>query len=85
MVFDISTINDANFVKMINEKLYLKEYLETYQIRGNPLPLFSDELKPEHKKLKEPNLIYAVSEETFIHINPHTKMDDGSLMNLIEN
>jgi len=51
--------------------------LETYQIRGNPLPLFSDELKPEHKKLKDPNLIYAISDETFIHINPHTTADDG--------
>ena len=77
MGFDISTINDENFVDKIKEKAYLKNYLETYQIRGNPLPLFSDELKPEHKKLKEPNLIYAVSDETFIHINPHTTADDG--------
>ena len=77
MVFDISTINDDAFVAKLNEKLYLKDYLETYQIRGNPLPLFSDELKPEHKKLKEPNLIYAVADDTYIHINPHTTADDG--------
>ncbi|BDQ30647.1 MAG: type II/IV secretion system ATPase subunit [Nitrosopumilus sp.] len=77
MVFDISKINDAEFVQKIKEKPYLKNYLETYQAKGNPLPLFSEELKAEHKKLKEPNLIYAVGEDTFIHINPHTTSDDG--------
>ena len=77
MVFDISSINDKNFVQKLNQKPYLKNYLETYQIRGNPLPLYSEELKPEHKKLKEPNLIYSISEDTFIHINPHTTSDDG--------
>jgi len=77
MVFDISSISDKNFVQKIQEKSYLKNYLETYQIKGNPLPLFSEDLKSEHKKLKEPNLIYSVTDETFIHINPHTTSDDG--------
>ncbi|MCH7967178.1 MAG: type II/IV secretion system ATPase subunit [Thaumarchaeota archaeon] len=77
MVFDLSTINDKNFVKKIREKSYLKNYLDMYQMKGNPLPLFSEELKPEHKKLKEPNIIYSVNEDTFIHINPHTDSDDG--------
>ena len=77
MVFDLSSISDKNFVQKIQEKSYLKNYLETYQIRGNPLPLFSENLKSEHKKLKEPNLIYSVTDETFIHINPHTTSDDG--------
>ncbi len=77
MVFDLSSINDKNFVQKIQEKSYLKNYLETYQIKGNPLPLFSEDLKSEHKKLKEPNLIYSVTDETFIHINPHTTSDDG--------
>ncbi len=77
MVFDLSSISDKNFVDKIKEKSYLKNYLEVYQIRGNPLPLYSDELKAEHKKLKEPNLIYAVGDDTFIHINPHTIADDG--------
>ncbi|QLH06870.1 type II/IV secretion system ATPase subunit [Nitrosopumilus ureiphilus] len=77
MVFDISSINDKNFVQKLNEKPYLKNYLETYQIRGNPLPLFTDELKSEHKKLKDPNLIYSITSDTFIHINPHTTSDDG--------
>jgi len=77
MVFDLSLISDKNFVQKIQEKSYLKNYLETYQIKGNPLPLFSEDLKSEHKKLKEPNLIYSVTDETFIHINPHTTSDDG--------
>ena len=77
MVFDVSLINDKDFVAKIQEKSYLKNYLETYQIRGNPLPLFSEDLLPEHKKLKEPNLIYSVTDDTLIHINPHTTSDDG--------
>ncbi len=77
MGFDLSSISDKDFVQKIQEKSYLKNYLETYQIKGNPLPLFSEDLKSEHKKLKEPNLIYSVTDETFIHINPHTTSDDG--------
>jgi len=77
MVFDLSSISDKDFVAKIQEKPYLKNYLKTYQIKGNPLPLFSEDLLPEHKKLKEPNLIYSVAEDTFIHINPHTTSDDG--------
>jgi len=77
MVFDISSISDKHFVEKLQEKSYLKNYIETYQLKGNPLPLFSDELLKEHKKLKNPNLIYTVAEDTFIHINPHTTIDDG--------
>ena len=60
MVFDLSSISDKNFVEKIQEKPYLKNYLETYQTKGNPLPLFSEELKPEHKKLKEPILSFTL-------------------------
>jgi flagellar protein FlaI len=77
MVFDISAILDKNFAQKLKEKSYLRNYLETYQIRGNPLPLFVEELQSEHKKLKDPNLIYPITDETFIHINPHTTSDDG--------
>lgn len=48
-----------------------------YTSRGNPLPLFTEALQAEHKKLKEPNLIYPVTDTTYIHINPHTTSDDG--------
>jgi len=77
MVFSLSSIQDKNFVAKLQEKPYLLKYVEAYQMKGNPLPLFSEELKPEHKKLKEPNLIYTVAEDTFIHINPNTTADDG--------
>ncbi|CAD6519354.1 conserved hypothetical protein [metagenome] len=77
MGFNISSINDKNFVAKLQEKPYLLKYVEAYQTKGNPLPLFSDELKAEHKKLKEPNLIYTVAEDTFVHINPNTSADDG--------
>ncbi|WP_299293215.1 type II/IV secretion system ATPase subunit [Nitrosopumilus sp.] len=77
MTLNLSSISDQNFVEKIKQKSHLKNYLDMYQTKGNPLPLFSEELKPEHKKLKEPNLIYSISDDTFIHINPHTTADDG--------
>jgi flagellar protein FlaI len=75
--FNLSNIKDENFIDKIKQKPYLGKYLETYQSKGYPLPIYSDELKAEHKKMKQPNLIYRVSEDTFIHINPHTNNDDG--------
>ncbi len=52
-------------------------YLEMYTIRGNPLPLFTEQLQSEHKKLKEPNLLYPTAEQSYVHINPNTTSDDG--------
>ena len=79
MPFDFSQVKDQNFVDVLKKTPHLLEYLDTYTQRGNPLPLFTEALKPEHKKLKEPNLMYPVSEQSFIHINPHTTSDDGYL------
>ena len=77
MPFNLSNIKDENFIDKIKQKPYLGNYLEAYQSKGYPLPIYSDELKAEHKKMKQPNLIYRVAEDTFIHINPHTNNDDG--------
>ncbi len=77
MPLDFSSIKDDNFTEVLKKSSHLLDYMEKYAERGNPLPLFTEGLKPEHKKLKEPNLIYPISEQAFIHINPHTNSDDG--------
>ena len=77
MPFDFSQVKDVHLVEVLKKTPHLLRYLETYTTQGNPLPIFTDQLKPEHKKLKEPNVIYPVSEQSFIHINPHTTSDDG--------
>src|SRR3989304_3536692 len=77
MPFDFSQVKDVHLVEVLKKTPHLLRYLETYTTQGNPLPIFTDQLKPEHKKLKEPIVIYPVSEQSFIHINPHTTSDDG--------
>jgi archaeal flagellar protein FlaI len=77
MPFDFSQVKDPKFVEVLRKTPHLLRYIENYSTQGNPLPIFTDSLKPEHKKLKEPNIIYPVSDQSFIHINPHTTSDDG--------
>ena len=77
MAFDFSQVKDPKFLEIVKKTPHLLKYLENYSSQGNPLPIFTESLKPEHKKLKEPNLIYPVSDQSFIHINPHTTSDDG--------
>ena len=77
MPFDFSQVKDQKFVEVLKKTPHLLRYLDDYINKGNPLPIFTEALKPEHKKLKEPNLMYPVSEHSFIHINPHTTSDDG--------
>lgn len=77
MPLDFSQIKDKKFTDEIKKSPHLMNYLEMYTIRGNPLPLFTEQLQAEHKKLKEPNLLYPTAEQTYIHINPNTTSDDG--------
>ena len=77
MTFDFSQVKDPKFLEVVKATPHLLKYLEIYSSQGNPLPIFTESLKPEHKKLKEPNIIYPISDQSFIHINPHTTSDDG--------
>jgi len=81
--FDFSQVKDQDFSDTLKKTSHLLEYIETYTMRGNPLPIFTETLKPEHKKLKEPNVLYPISEHAFVHINPHTTSDDGYLEYII--
>ncbi|MGA2934883.1 MAG: type II/IV secretion system ATPase subunit [Methanomicrobiales archaeon] len=54
----------------VQKNPHLLEYLHTYPVNTHGMPLFFSELKRDLKGLKDPNLIYPASEETFIHIFP---------------
>ncbi|TBR24383.1 MAG: flagellar protein FlaI [Candidatus Nitrosotenuis sp.] len=77
MPFDFSQIRDQRFIDELKKSPHLLAHIENYTARGNPLPLFTEQLQAEHKKLKEPNLLYPIAEQVYIHINPHTSSDDG--------
>ncbi|MEO9309539.1 MAG: flagellar protein FlaI, partial [Nitrososphaera sp.] len=77
MPFDFSQVRDKRFIEELKKSPHLLNYVEMYTARGNPLPLFTEQLQAEHKKLKEPNIIYPTGEQTYIHINPNTTSDDG--------
>ena len=77
MAFDFSQVKDKHLAELVKNSPHLRDYLEDYIKKGNPIPLYTEALQSEHKKLKEPNIIYPISEEAFIHINPYTTSDDG--------
>jgi flagellar protein FlaI len=75
--FDFSQVRDKRLTEELKKSPHLLNYIEMYTARGNPLPLFTEQLQAEHKKLKEPNLLYPTAEQSYIHINPNTTSDDG--------
>ena len=77
MGFNFSLVTDKKFSEALKKSEHLKNYLTSYIDKGNPIPIFTEKLEGEHKKLKDPNLIYPISESTYIHINPHSNSADG--------
>ncbi|MGA9229815.1 MAG: flagellar protein FlaI, partial [Nitrosotalea sp.] len=77
MGFNFSLVTDKKFSEALKKSEHLKSYLSNYIDKGNPIPIFTEKLEGEHKKLKDPNLIYPISENTYIHINPHSASADG--------
>ncbi|MHB8546290.1 MAG: type II/IV secretion system ATPase subunit [Nitrosotalea sp.] len=77
MVLSLSLVSDKKFSEALKKSTHLLNYLSTYVEKGNPIPLFAEKLEGEHKKLKDPNLIYPISDNTYIHINPHSNSADG--------
>jgi flagellar protein FlaI len=77
MALSLSLVSDKKFSEALKKSAHLLNYLSTYVERGNPIPLFTEKLEGEHKKLKDPNLIYPISDNTYIHINPHSNSADG--------
>ncbi|MDE1770333.1 MAG: type II/IV secretion system ATPase subunit [Thaumarchaeota archaeon] len=77
MGLDLKLINDKKFSEALKKSVHLAKYITDYIEKGNPIPLFTEKLEGEHKKLKDPNLIYPISDTTYIHINPHSNSADG--------
>lgn len=66
-IYRILPTNAREYVK---RSPHLLEYLHIFPIDTFGIPLFFSELKRDLKSMKEPNLIYPVNEETYIHIFP---------------
>jgi len=75
--FNFALVTDKKFSESLKKSEHLRNYLANYIDKGNPIPIFTEKLEGEHKKLKDPNLIYPISENTYIHINPHSASADG--------
>lgn len=60
----------ANAREYVKRAPHLLEYLHILPVNTVGIPLFLPELKKDVGKMENPNIIYPVSEDTFIHIFP---------------
>jgi len=60
----------SNAKEYVRHAPHLLEYLQIFPVNTFGIPLFFSELKRDLKGLESPNLIYPVSDMTFIHIFP---------------
>jgi len=58
----------ANARDYVKEAPHLLEYLHILPVNTYGIPLFFSELKKDLRSMKNPNIIYPVSETTFVHI-----------------
>lgn len=77
MSFQISQIKDKQFAEELSRSPHLADYISMFINRGNPMPLFTHKLDREHGKIKQPNLVYPISDSAYIHINSYTTSPDG--------
>jgi flagellar protein FlaI len=60
----------ANAKEYVKTNPHLLEYLHVFPVNIYGIPLFLSELKKDLRFMKNPNLIYPVNENTFVHILP---------------
>lgn len=60
----------ANARDYVRDSPHLLEYLHILPVNTVGIPLFLSELKHDLKSMENPNIIYPVSDTTFIHIFP---------------
>jgi archaeal flagellar protein FlaI len=60
----------ANAKDYVKASPHLLEYLHVFPVNTYGIPLFISELKKDLRSMKSPNIIYPVSETTFVHILP---------------
>jgi len=77
MSFQISQIKDKQFAEELRKSPHLADYMSMFINRGNPMPIFTQKLDREHGKMKLPNIMYPISDSTYIHINSFTASPDG--------
>ncbi|MEN6610274.1 MAG: type II/IV secretion system ATPase subunit [Methanoregulaceae archaeon] len=58
----------ANAKEYVMKCPHLLEYLHIFPVNTYGIPLFLSELKKELRTMQSPNIIYPVSETTFVHI-----------------
>jgi len=72
-----ATIKDQDFVNAIKNCSHLYDYISKFVGGGFPLPTFIKKLERSHADINEPNLVYPIAEQVFIHINHYTQTQDG--------
>ncbi len=60
----------ANAKEYVKQAPHLLEYLHMFPVNTFGIPLFFSELTRDVKRMENPNIIYPVSDMTFIHIFP---------------
>jgi flagellar protein FlaI len=60
----------ANAKEYVKASPHLLEYLHTFPVNTNGIPLFLSELKKDLRTMESPNIIYPVNDTTFVHILP---------------
>ena len=58
----------ANAKEYVMKSPHLLEYLHIFPVNTYGIPLFLSELKKELRTMQSPNIIYPVSDTTFVHI-----------------
>jgi len=58
----------ANAKEYVMKSPHLLEYLHIFPVNTYGIPLFLSELKKELRSMQSPNIIYPVSDTTFVHI-----------------
>ena len=71
------SINDPEFLAATKSAPHLADYVSMLTMRGYAVPSFVKKLEREHGALKEPNLIYPLSDTVFVHINSFGQLQDG--------
>ena len=74
---NLSSISDPEFLAAVKSTPHLAEYISMLTMRGYAIPMFVKKLEREHGALKEPNLIYPLSDTVFVHINSFGQLQDG--------
>lgn len=72
-----ATIKDKKLVDAMQRAPYLQEYVSKILRQGDPIPGYFEKIDSGVKSLKQPSIIYPISEQLFVHINSFATGADG--------